>query len=297
MIDVRRLQVFMAVVDTGSFTGAAARLFMSQPAVSQQVALLERELGEPLFIRTARGVRLNEAGVYLRDRARGLLEQATALERDFHALHDGLRRVTIGAFPTAGIDLLPQAFRLIMAERPDIRLALKQLDTVDPVSLLRDQEADLVLMFEYDIAPRPVDEAFVYVRLADDPVCVVLPADHRLAADDTVALADLADESWVLRSHRAPYERIHDQMFRRAAVTPKTVFWTDDYQSLQGLVAARVGVSLVPSLAIAQHRPEVVVRPLSGPHFTRQVSLVSAPEFARTDEYRAVLDALRAVTG
>lgn len=286
----------MMVADTGSFTAAATRLHLSQPAVSQQISLLERELGEPLFVRTARGVRLNEAGVFLRDRVRPLLDQAAAVHRDFESRRDGYRQVIIGAFPTAGIDLLPRAFSRILAERSDIRLRLKQLDVIDSVSLLRDQEADLVLMFEYDIAPRPVDDAFVYVELADDPICLLLPEDHELADRATLDLVDLAEESWVLRNHRAPYQRIHDQMFRAAGIVPRAVFWTDDYQSLQGLVAARVGVSLVPSLAIAQHRSDIVVRPLRHPRFTRRVSLVASSEFVDTAEYRTILGALQAVT-
>ncbi|MCR1786089.1 LysR family transcriptional regulator [Nocardioides carbamazepini] len=293
MLDLRRLQLFVAVADTGSFTAAAAQLYLSQPAVSQQIGLLERDLGEPLFVRGARGVRLNQSGVFLRDRARTLLEQVTALERDFEAQRDGHLHITIGAFPTAGVDLLPRAFQRVLHERPDIRLAVKQLDAVDPVSLLREHEAEIVLLFEYDLAPRPVDGTFTYVALTDDPICVLLPADHPRAQKESVDLVALGDESWILRNHRAPYERIHDLLFRRAGVTPRAVFWTDDYQSLQGLVAARVGVGLAPSLAIAQHRSDVVAVPLGQPRCTRRVSIVASVEFVATPEYTLIVEALR----
>ena len=293
MIDLRRLQVFLAVADTGSFTAAATRLYLSQPGVSQQIGLLERELGEALFNRTSRGVRLNQAGVFLRDRARELLDQASALERDFHSHHDGFTRISIGAFPTAGVELLPQAFRRMMEDWPKLRLRLKQLESVDPLNLLRDQEADLVLVFEYDIAPRPVDRTFMHFDIADDAICALLPIDHPLAERETVDLIDLADDYWVLRNHRPPYERIHDQMFRHAGFKPRLAFWTDDYQSLQGLVAARVGVGLAPSLSIAQHRPDIVVRPLGTPQFTRRVRLVTTAEFGATPVAKALIGALR----
>ena len=293
VIDLRRLQVFLAVAETGSFTAAASRLYLSQPGVSQQIGLLERELGEALFSRTSRGVRLNEAGIFLRDRARELLSQALALERDFHAHHDGFTRVVIGSFPTAGVELLPQAFRQLMGEWPKLRLRMKQLDSIDPLSLLREQEADLVLVFEYDIAPRPVDRTFVHVELADDPICALLPVGHPLADQETVSLAALADEHWILRRHRPPYEHIHEQMFRRAGFDPQVAFWTDDYQSLQGLVAAHVGVGLAPSLSITQHRSDIVVRPLGTPLFTRRVSLVTSAEFRSRPIAAAFIDALR----
>lgn len=297
MIDLRRLQVFLAVADTGSFTAAAQRLFLSQPGVSQQIGLLERELGEPLFVRTARGVRLNEAGMFLRDRARGLIDQTFALERDFRSQHEDVTRVTIGAFPSAGVELLPQAFRRLLVDWPNLRLQLKQLDAVDPLSLLRDQEADVVLVFEYDIAPRPADHEFVHVELADDPLCVLLPEGHPLADADAVDLTDLAGQTWVLRRHRPPYERIHEQMFRRAGVEATIAFWTDDYQSLQGLVAAHVGVSIAPSLSITQHRADIVVRPLGHPRFTRRVSLVMSHQFANRPVADALVSAMRTAAG
>jgi DNA-binding transcriptional LysR family regulator len=295
MIDLRRLQVFLAVADTGSFTAAAQRLFLSQPGVSQQISLLERELGESLFVRTARGVSLNEAGVFLRDRARPLLDQAVALEQDFRDHHDGVVRVTIGAFPTAGVEMLPRAFNQLMAKWPGLKLQLRQLDTTDPLSLLREHRADMVMMFEYDIAPRPVDPEFEYAAIANDPLCVILPQDHRLAKASAVSLSELADETWVLRRHRAPYQHIHEQIFKSAGIDASIGFWTDDYQSLQGLVAARVGVSIVPSLAIVQHRNDIVVKPLAQPAFRRRVNVAMGPQFAASEIGMDIVSTLRTV--
>jgi len=293
MTDLRKLRVFLAVADSGSFTGAAPGLFMSQPAVSQAISQLERELGASLFTRLARGVRLNEAGRFVRARARVILQGVADLEQDLLSFNDGTIRLTIGAFPTAGIELLPKVLGLLKMESPNLRIAVKPLRAADPLSLIREQEADYVLMFDYNLAPRPIDVSLIYEEVDVDPLRVLLPPNHVFARRSTVDLSELASESWVLRSHRAPYERIHEQMFRAAGIRPNSVFWTDDYQSLQGLVAAGVGVSLAPSLATVQHRADIAVLSLGEPVFSRRVQLVTTAERAASDEYQTVLAAMR----
>jgi DNA-binding transcriptional LysR family regulator len=125
----------------------------------------------------------------------------------------------------------------------------------------------VLLTWEYDFAPQPLDDSLAQLRLPDDPLLVVLPADHALAKQDKVLLADLADladlaaDRWVVRVHRAPYVDAYETMCRIAGFEPDVAFRTDDYQALQGLVAAGMGVSLVPQLSLTAHRDDIVILP------------------------------------
>jgi DNA-binding transcriptional LysR family regulator len=295
VLDLRRLSIFVTVVEQGSFTAAAQRLYMTQSAVSQQMSILERHAGVALLRRRARGVDVTEAGGLLATRAKALLADAVALEQELHRLATGDQEVRLGAFVSAGIEMLPQTFRAFTARCPDVRLVVRA-SSGEQVAMLRDGEIDVLLMWDYDFAPVAVDPTFLRIHLADDPMMVVLPRDHRLAGQDSVAVADLADDTWVTRAHRPLYGADpYEQMFRALGVTPRQQIATADYQSLQGLVAAGVGVSLAPLLSLVPHRPDVVVRPTAAPLFARRVSAWALPEVAKSSPVADLIDVLRTV--
>lgn len=291
MVDLRQLKIFLTVAESGSFTEAANRLFMTQPAVSQSINQLERELDQELFTRKSRGVEINEAGEFVQERAQSIISAAGALKRDLQARTDGTQRIRIGAFPTAGIELLPKALNILRETRPDLRIEVQGLYSTDPVALIREDEADLILLFEYVAAPRARDKSMRYVEVLSDPLLVLLRRDHPCAKLNEIPLTLLTEENWVLRAHRPPYERIHEQMFRTAKINPKISFWTDDYQSLQGLVAAGVGVSIAPKLATVEHRSDIVAIPLSEPMYSRKILLVATETWSKTAEYSSVVEA------
>jgi DNA-binding transcriptional LysR family regulator len=137
MMDVRRLQIFVAVTEEGSFTAAAARLYLTQSAVSQQMAALERELGVPLLQRLARGVRLTPAGEVLATRSKGLFGEIATIEQEVRTFGDGPQQITLGAFATAGVELLPVALKALKAQRPEVRVELSPVHTDDAVARLR----------------------------------------------------------------------------------------------------------------------------------------------------------------
>jgi molybdate transport repressor ModE-like protein len=275
MLDVRRLQVFAAVAEEGSVTAAAQRLYLSQSAVSQHVQALERELGVPLLRRVARGVLLTPAGAALTERAKDLFGRLATAEQEVRAYADGPPEVRLGAFATAGVELLPQALRTFRTRRPEVRVLLNPLHTDDPPVGLRDGSIHTLLTWEYDFAPHPTDPALVQWHLPHDPLRVVLPADHPLASQREAALADLADERWVVRAHRPPYADAYERMCRLAGFEPAVAFRTDDYQSLQGLVAAGLGVSLAPALSLLPHREGIAVLRLARPAFSRRVTALT----------------------
>jgi DNA-binding transcriptional LysR family regulator len=293
VIDVRRLRIFVAVAEEGSFTAAAQRLYLTQSAVSQQMSVFEREVGIALLRRMPRGVTLTPAGEALVVRAGKLFGEISAIEQEMRTFGESQQEVRIGAFATAALELLPQALKSFKARRPDIRVLLKSVPTEDVATRLRDGDIQVLLTWEYDFAPQPMDRTLAQLRLPDDPLLVVLPADHPLAGRPDLALADLANERWVVRSHRPPFEHAYETMCRIAGFEPDIAFRTDDYQALQGLVAAGMGVSLAPALSLTPHRDDVVTLPLSEPTFTRRVTALTLPEVSRTAPVADFLDVLR----
>jgi DNA-binding transcriptional LysR family regulator len=275
VLDSRRLAVFVTVVELGSFTAAAERLYLTQPAVSQQVAALERELGVQLLSRTPRGVELTPAGRLLAERASGVLQDLTRLEQDLRALTHVERPVRLGSFSTAGSHLIPRAVKAFRKGFPGRRIAVSHAPADAVSAMVREGTVDVGLVWDYDLFPRRFDPSLVVTPLLLDPLVLVLSEDHRLAGADEVSLADLADETWVIRQHTEPYADSFEQMCRTAGFEPREVFWTEDYESVQGMVAVGLGVSLVPELSLAAVRPEVAVVRRVRPRLLRRIAALT----------------------
>ncbi|MEW2544265.1 LysR family transcriptional regulator [Streptomyces sp. NPDC047002] len=292
MLDVRRLQIFLAVAEEGSVTAAAQRLYLTQSAVSQQVQALERELDVQLLRRVARGVRLTPAGAALAGHARDLFGRLTTVEEEIRSFAGGSREIRLGAFASAGVELLPQALRAFRAERPDVRVLLNSVHADDPQAGLRDGLFQSVLTWEYDFSPQAAGRALVQWHLPDDPLRAVLPLGHPLAGRDEIPLAELADERWVVRAHRAPYAEAYETMCAAAGFTPAVAFRTDDYQSLQGLVAAGMGVSIAPALSLLPHREDIAVVRLAAPAPARRVTALTLTDPGAGTPLRELLEIL-----
>lgn len=297
MLDVRRLRILVAVVEGGSFTAAAHRLQLTQSAVSQQMSVIEREVGMSLLKRLPRGVELTPAGEVLAAHAKSLFGELSAIEQEVRSSGTEPAELRIEAFATAGVELLPPVVKAFREQHPGVRLRLSATHGDDVFSRLREGAAHVVLVWGYDFAPQPVDRGLHHVALPDDPLHVVLPLDHPLVDAEEVALADLSGEQWVTRTHRAPYEQAYETMCRIAGFEPQITFRAADYQSLQGLVATGMGVSLVPRLSLAAHRKDLADRPLAGRGFARRVTAVTLPEAQRSKPVADFLEVLRSSAG
>lgn len=295
MLDLRRLKIFAAVAEGGSFTAAAESLYLTQSAVSQQISLLEREAGVTLFRRLPRGVELTPAGELLLRRAQRLFDEVHSTEQALRRYGDSTQEVRLGSFASAGAELLPQALRAYAQRRPDVHVELRWgLPQARTLAMLRDGELHLLLIWDYNFDPLPVDPAFRQLHLQDDPMVAVLPADHPCADQPHIALAELAGERWIARSHRPPYDNdAFANMLRIAGVEPDIVFRTDDFQSLQGLVAAGFGVSLAPMLSVTPSRSDVALLPISSPSFARRVWVLTRPETEQSESIAELIELLR----
>jgi DNA-binding transcriptional LysR family regulator len=264
MLNLNRLRVFNEVVRQGSFSAAADALSYTQSAVSQQIAALEAETGLSLLERRPRGVHLTSAGRTLVAHTEGILARLQAAEEELSAIA-GLRggELRMASFPTAGATLMPLAIARFRASYPEVRLTLAEGEPEEIAPRLQAGEFDLALLFEFsdadDVArPRRVD-------LLEDPMFLALPREHRLVRKRSLRLEELRGEAWVQTSASSPCARYVVRCCHAAGFEPVVAFESDDYQTVQGLVASGVGVALIPELALSVVREDIVVRALA-PH-------------------------------
>jgi molybdate transport repressor ModE-like protein len=263
MLDVRRMRVLREVARRGSFSAAAESLAYTQSAVSQQIAALEREAGTRLVERSARGVRLTDAGRALVEHTDVILARLADAEAELEAIA-GLRggRLRLASFPSAGATIMPEAIARFRARHPAVELTLEPAEPEPSLVKLRAGEADLVLDITSGFRP-PRDEAIERVHLLDDPMYVALPAGHPLAHRRQLKLEDLADEQWILgTTGSCPDASIFLHSCQVAGFEPDVTFNSDDYFAIQGFVAAGMGASFIPDLALITVRDDIVVRSL-----------------------------------
>lgn len=279
MLNVGRLRVLVEVAERGSFSGAADALSYTQSAVSQQVATLEAETGMTLLERHARGVRVTPAGQALVEHAEGILARLEAAETELSAIA-GMRagRLRMASFPTAGATLMPLAIATFRSSYPDVELSLSEGEPEEIAPRLRAGEFDLALLFEFD-EPEGA-EGLKRVELLRDPMYLALPREHPLATKSGLRLGDLRGEAWVQTSRESPCARHVVRSCHAAGFEPNVSFESDDYQTVQGLVAAGVGVALIPELALSVVRDDIAIRELAPSPPLRQV-IAAAPTDAR----------------
>jgi DNA-binding transcriptional LysR family regulator len=264
MLDVKRLRVLREVAAHGSFSAAAEALAYTQSAVSQQIATLEREAGTVLVDRSARGVRMTDAGEALVRHADAVLARLADAEAELKAIA-GLRggRLRIVAFPTAGATLAPRAIAAFRERHPAVDLTLIPGEPEDGLAALKAGATDIALLIESGFETS-YDEAIERTPVMEDPMYVLLPAGHTLAARRRMRLEDLRDESWIMgsASTTCPDSLILLRACQSAGFEPRIAFNSDDYLAIQGFVAAGMGVALIPDLALLALRDDVVVRSL-----------------------------------
>jgi DNA-binding transcriptional LysR family regulator len=264
MLNVGRLKVLTEVARRGSFSGAAEALSYTQSAVSQAIARLEAETGATLIVRDRSGVRATAAGASLVEHAEGILARIEVAETDLAAVL-GIRagRLRMASFPSAGATLMPLAIARFRQRHPDVALALAEGEPEEIAPRLRAGEFDLALLFEFP-GERERHGARLRTRLLlEDPMLVALPAEHALAGKRALSLGDLREQDWVQTSATSPCARFVVRACLAAGFEPKVTFESDDYETVQGLVAAGVGVALIPRLALTHVHPGIVVRALS----------------------------------
>lgn len=291
MLNSSRLQVFREVVTHGSFSAAADTLSYSQSAVSQAIATLEGEVGASLIERNRGGVRPTAAGAALSRHADGILAGMETAEAEIEAIAAGRGgRLRTASFPTAGATLMPQAIAGFRASHPGVEISLAEGEPEEIAPRVRAGEFDLATLFEFEGVGERLGKGIKRFELLDDPLHLALRHDHPLARRKRVALEDLRDESWVQTSANSACARHVVRSCHAAGFEPSVSFESDDYQTVQGLVAAGVGVALIPELALSTVRPDIRIRALHPGSPVRKV-------FAATPRGAAVTPAVATMLG
>lgn len=273
--------MLVAVATHGSVTAAARALNYAQPSVSHHIARLEAETGTQLLERVGRGIRLTDAGRMLADRAQEIIGRLDAAEAEL-AAHVGLRegRVRLAAFPSALGTLVPAAAARLEAETPGMDFMLTEAEPPEALRMLRAGYVDVAIVFRHyqrdadPSPPEPADEGTRGRLLLDEPVYLVTPAGDQGSASSSPSsgpgpgqpaadLAAYADSRWI-----AGCERCRAYLVRQcesAGFSPKISFTTDDYLAVQALVAAGLGVTTLPGLALRSARhPGIATAELPG---------------------------------
>jgi DNA-binding transcriptional LysR family regulator len=252
VLDLSRLRMLVAVAREGSVTAAAESLHYAQPSVSHQLAKLEAEVGVPLLQRMGRGIRLTDAGRLLVQRAESILAQVESVHAEMDELA-GLPtgRVRLAAFPSALATLVPRAAAHIAARHPTINLTLLEAEPPEALSALRNNEVDVALVFEHGEPPQADRRDTSMTPLLDEPLYVVTPAGGTWEGPET-DLATYADTRWIAGCQRCREHLV--SACEEAGFSPTVEFETDDYVAVQALVAAGLGVSLLPGLTLIANR-------------------------------------------
>lgn len=270
-MELRHLRYFVAVAEELNFCRAADRLRIAQPPLSLQIRNLEDELRAPLFYRVKRRIVLTPAGETLLEEARRLLAGAETIRRRVGEVARGqVGRLAIGYVGTAMYDLLPDAVCLFRQRHPTIELLLDEMSTATQVAALRQGQIQMGLL------RTPVtDDCVETEEMVRESLMVALPEKHPLCSKTHIRLHDLSQEAFVIcgAAFEPTLHRCYLDLLRHAGFEPRIVQEVTHLQTQLGLVAASVGVSLVPSSTAFSSRPGVVFREVSGPQVMLPKSL------------------------
>lgn len=268
-MELHQLRYFCAIVDTGSFSRAARQSHVSQPSLSQQIRKLEDELGARLFDRLGRSVRLTDIGQTFLPRARAVLRELEAARGDLADQKDSLGgAIVIGVIPTVAPYLLPPHLTAFSRKFPQARISV--VEEITPVLLDRLRAASIDLA----ILALPVrGHEFESFPILTEPFFAALPKRHRLARLRSISLKDLASESFLLLRDGHCFRENALAACDRARLHPQIVFESGQFSSLLSMVAAGMGVSIVPEMALDEKSHCTYVR-LADDHAVRTIGAV-----------------------
>ncbi|MEV1291102.1 LysR family transcriptional regulator [Pseudonocardia sp. NPDC049635] len=242
MTTVDELEWFVTLAETEHMTQAAQRLSLAQPTLSRALGRLERRVGAPLFDRVNRRLRLNPYGAIMLEHARRSLAELAAAEERITALRDpGRGTIRIAFLHSIAAGLVPEVLRAYRADAPAVSFELTQAVGHEIVGHVRAGRVDIGLT-----APRPDDDGIAWTALHRERLCLAVPPGHRLAGRDRVALAEARDEPFVTLREPIGFRGLTDELCARAGFTPRIAFEGTEIGTLEGFVAAGLGVAIVP---------------------------------------------------
>lgn len=256
-MELRQLEYFLAVAEELNFSRAAEKLRITQPPLSLQIQNLERELGYPLFHRTNRYVELTDAGVVFADEVRKILDHLDRAIVNAKRTHDGeIGTLTVGFVGSATYDILPAVLREFQNEYPSVQVHLRELSTPMQITALREEEIDI------GVLRPPIQDSSLATEVVSTVPCVLaVPRNHPLVVTSHLTLEDLSPYPFVMLS-RKTWAGLYDQIL--GLCNPLIRQEALEFQTVIGLVAAGLGIAVVPESAMNLHSQDVVYLSMKG---------------------------------
>jgi DNA-binding transcriptional LysR family regulator len=298
MLDLRRLRLLHELHARGTIAAVADALQFTPSAVSQQLAVLEREAGLPLLERAGRGVRLTDAALVLVSHAGALIERAEVAQAELAAATGEVAgRGRIASFQSVAFQLAVPGMRALAREAPGLRCELVEAEPEWSLPALALGDVDLVLADEWQHQPLARVDGVVREDVLRDPVHIVLPADHPALGRhrDAVPLAELRGEAWTTGHPGTPWKAMIERTCRELGkFEPDIRHRTNDAVLSLALVAGERAVTLLPALVDPGSHPGVAVRPIAEGAVHRNILMATRAADAARPSVQALLAAIRA---
>ncbi|MGD6979933.1 MULTISPECIES: LysR family transcriptional regulator [Citricoccus] len=256
IFDVVTLFLLLDIADEGSLTGGADLAGMTASAASQRISKLERSIKQPVLVRMPRGVSLTAAGEVLVSRARLFRREMRAARGDLEALR-GLQHGTVrlGSFPTVSASILSEALKEFHLRWPDIDVQVRSANRPQLIDMLNSSEVEMATLWSYEWT-EDTERSLTLQPLMDDPTMLLLPADREVSQEGAL-LGSLRSQRWIVRAADHPAAEALYRSCHSAGFEPNVVYQAHDYQEIAAMVAAGVGIAMVPRLAVDRNRPDV----------------------------------------
>jgi len=292
-LEFRELEAFVAVAQEGGFTRASEALSLTQPAITRQIAALEAEMRTRLVDRLGRRVALTAAGEAFLPYAARMLQMASEARQAVTDVAGGTAgRLSVGVSSTAATYILPPVLRRYRDAYPGVEMSVRTGPSAHTVDLVADNAVDLGIVMDFE------DRSGIHVvTLGEYALCVVVYPGHPLASGGIreTSVADLAGQSVVLMQPGANLRRMTDKIFNAVAVQPVVSMELDNVESIKKMIAARLGISVLPQIAVDTEvaAGTLVALPLDGGIHRRQISAIYRDDKYISSGMRAFLKMLR----
>jgi len=291
-LNTNRLRILREVAARGTITAAADALFLTPPAISHQLAQLEREVGLPLLQRTARSVRLTDAGRRLVAHAEVILAECeTALADVASYAAEVSGTVSVSVFQTAAQSIALPALAELTRTFPNLELTIRELEPVRALPALRAGLLDIALSHEWDFVPTPAEPSFTRYDLLSEPIVVLLPCDHPLAGGP-VRLKDLARERWCVAQEDATSRQAVERVAQAAGFEPHVILESNYFRAIGAAVEAGLGVGIAPAMTDLRGL-DIAILPLIEPTMSRRIFAAVRAGSASSPVIHTVLDAMK----
>ncbi|WP_037080318.1 LysR family transcriptional regulator [Pseudonocardia spinosispora] len=268
---IDELEWYVVLAETEHMTEAAAQLNVTQPTLSRSLARLEHRLGTPLFDRVNRRLRLNRYGEILLEHARRCVSELnTASDRITNLIDPDRGTVRLAFLHSVAIWLVPELLRRYRTEVPGVRFELRQAPGHEILADLSSGTVDLAVT-----SPRPDGSDTDWTPLLREQLCLAVPLGHRLETRESAALTEVRDEPFVALRRGFGMRELSDELCAAAGFTPEITFESTEIPSMEGLVAAGLGVAITPRPRAHRATPEVRYLSLTDDRAYRDIGLVS----------------------